>query len=465
MPTPLRSASSLALLCLLTALAPAARAQAGGASPATLDSIAASWVSTNRTIGLVAAVVAGPDTLLHRAYGRANVEWDVPMTTDAMFEAGSVAKQFAAAAILLLRDAGTLTLDDPLARWLPELGAESQGITLRQLLNHTSGIFRFSEEYDWERAMFVPGLPRDTARAMIRLTPRQFPAGQAQAYSNSGFWLVGLVVERASGMPYEQFLATRIFQPLGMTRSSVCNSLEHVPRRAQGYALRGPTVLRAPMVSYTWVFAPGALCTTAGDLITWMQALHGGRLLSPESYAEMTTPARLADGHAIQYGLGIKVGVDAQGHRYIGHGGTAPGFRADATWYPDAKLAVVVLMNTSAPNLSASTVAMQLARARLPRPRAELGFYTGDPSRFVGQYELVLGGNITSMTIEVSAGAQGLSFSYNGSRPQPLPWAGGSTFYGSETASLTFTTSAGEGGPMTELRRDDAGNYAILRRR
>lgn len=457
-------ASSCLALVLLSLGAPLLLAQSGQANPSTLDSIAGAGVRANRTVGLVAAVVKGDDTLLLKAYGKADVEWDVPMSVDAMFEVGSITKQFTAAAILQLRDAGQLSLDDAITKWLPDLGPSGNGVTLRRLLSHTSGIFRFSDEPEFELNYFVPRFPRDSALRLIKLDPFQFPTGEAQAYSNSGFWLLGLVVERASGMSYEDYLAKQIFEPLGMTRSMYCNTTANVPRRAHGYRLEDGAIRRAPAFWYTWVFAPGALCSTARDLVTWLQALHGGKVMSSQSYTEMTTPATLTDGTPLQYGLGIKVGEDYRGLKYIGHGGTAPGFRADAAWYPDAQMAVVVLMNTSPANLSPGGVGGALARAVLPWKRPTLTRYTDDPAPFVGRYRLVAGGNMRSAEIEVTQSAAGLAFSVNGSRPEALPWAGGLTFYASENVTLTFRRAGGATGPVTELRRDDPGNHAILKK-
>jgi hypothetical protein len=212
------------------------------------------------------------------------------------------------------------------------------------------------------------------------------------------------------------------------------------------------------------VFAPGAICSTASDLVTWLKALHGGKVLSPESYAEMTTQARLNDGTAVMYGLGIKVGETYRGLEVIGHGGTAPGFRADATWYPDAQLAVVVLVNTSPTNLSPGSVGLALAERILPLPRPTLTYYTGDASELVGRYRHVTGGNRELGTIEVTQTPNGLSFSINGSRPEPLPWAGGLKFHGQESVTLTFRRSNGDSGPVTQLRRDDMGNHYILKK-
>jgi CubicO group peptidase (beta-lactamase class C family) len=450
---------------VLLAAPPVLSAQGGTPNPRILDSIAGAGVLASRTVGLVAAVVKGADTLLLKAYGKADVEWDVPMTTDAMFEIGSIAKQFTAAAILQLRDEGKLTLDDPITRWLPFLGASGSKVTLRRLLSHTSGIFRFSEASEWEINYFAPRFPRDSAYQLIRLEPFQYPTGEAQAYSNSGFWLLGLVVEKAGGMKLEDWFAKRIFEPLGMTRSMYCNSSANVPHRAHGYGMMSGMIRRAPQVSYAWVFGPGAVCSTAGDLVIWLQALHGGKVLSPDSYREMTTPARLADGTPVQYGLGIKVGENYRGLRYIGHGGTAPGFRADATWYPDGQMAVVVLMNSSPSNIVPAGVGNALANGLLPWRRPAMKFYTDDPAPFVGKYELTTGGNLERATIEVSSTPSGLAFSTNGSRPEALPWAGGLTFYANEQTILTFRRANGTSGPVIELRRDDAGNHAILKKR
>jgi hypothetical protein len=186
-------------------------------------------------------------------------------------------------------------------------------------------------------------------------------------------------------------------------------------------------------------------------------------MLSPESYAEMTTPATLQDGTRLQYGMGIKVGEDYRGLRYIGHGGTAPGFRADAAWYPDARMAVVVLMNTSPAPISPGSVGGDLARAVLPLPRPVFTYYTGDPAPFVGTYRSVVGGN-RPLTTEVTQSPAGLAFAPAGGRPQPLPWAGGLTFHAQETVTLTFRRANGDTGPVTELRRHDPGNHSILRK-
>jgi D-alanyl-D-alanine carboxypeptidase len=456
--------SFISALAMLSVGASTLAAQSGQAYPRTIDSIAAAGVLANRAVGLVAAVVKGNDTLLMKAYGKADVEWDVPMTTDAMFEVGSIAKQFTAAAILQLRDAGKLTLDDEITKWLPHVGTSGDKITLRHLLSHTSGIFHFSDTPEWEINYAAARFPRDSALSLIKLHPLQFPTGTAQAYNNSGVWLLGVVVEKASGMKYEDYVQKQFFGPLEMKRSMYCNRSANVSRRAHGYSIVNGTIRRAPSFDYTWVFAPGAICSTAGDLVTWLKALHGGKVLSPKSYTEMTTPAKLADGTTVQYGMGIKVGENYRGLKYIGHGGTAPGFRSDATWYPDAQMAVVVLMNTSPTNVSPAGVGNAIANEVLPWKRPTMTYYTGDASPFVGKYQHVVGGNRGSIIIEVTQTPTGLAFAPTGARPEPLPWAGGLTFYAQQDVTLTFRRANGDAGPVTELRRDDAGNHYIFKK-
>src|SRR5688500_10276497 len=251
--------SCLASALLLGVTATAAVAQGNRAALVSrVDSIAGSGVVENRAVGIVAAVVRGNDTLLMKGYGKADVEWNVPMPVDAVFEIGSITKQFTAAAILQLRDSGKLSLDDPITKWLPDLGASGNKVTLRRMLSHTSGINQFSEAREWELNFFLPAIQRDSAYGLIKLDPFQFPTGQVQAYNNSAFWLLGLVVEKASGMRYEDYVQKTLFEPLGMTRSMYCNTSANVVRRAHGYGLQNGIIRRAPVVNYTVVFSPGA---------------------------------------------------------------------------------------------------------------------------------------------------------------------------------------------------------------
>jgi CubicO group peptidase (beta-lactamase class C family) len=456
---PFRRRLPLVALGLIAVALPVA-AQSGRTLVQKLDSIAGSGVLENRVVGIAAAVVKGNDTLLLKGYGKADVEWGVPLPADAMFEIGSVTKQFTAAALLQLRDQGKLSLDDDITKWLPDFDTRGNKLTLRRLLDHTSGIVGITEMPEFGNLASNGRFPRDSGYALIKRYPFQFPTGEAQIYNNSAFWLLGLIVEKASGVTYEDYIEKKIFEPLGMKHSMYCNSAENIPRRAHGYGVQNGVIRRAPTNVHTWPFSAGSLCSTAGDMVTWLKALHGGKVLSPKSYAEMITPSKLNDGTPLRYGMGIGVGKDSRGLNYIGHGGAIGGFLAEANWYPDAQMAIVVLMNTNG-NLDPGAVAGELAAEVLPWTRPTVATFTGDPTPIVGKYKGPSRGR--DMIVEVTQTPQGPAFSANGSPARQLPWVEGLTFR-QGNAFLTFRRANGNTGPVTELRFDAGGGYYILKR-
>lgn len=452
--------SLTALVLLGPSVVPAGAQSDRAALVKKLDSIAGSGVLENRAAGIAAAVVRGSDTLLLNAYGKADVEWNVPLPVDAMFEIGSVTKQFTAVALLQLRDEGKLSLDDDLSKWLPDFDPRGNKVTLRRLLDHTSGIKGLTEMPEFGILASNGRFPRDSAYALIRRYPFEFKTGGAQIYNNSAFWLLGLVVEKASGGSYEDYVEKKLFEPLGMKRSMYCNSAENVERRAHGYGVQNGVIRRAPTNVHTWPFSAGSLCSTAGDLVTWLRALHGGKVLSPKSYAEMIAPSKLNDGTQLRYGMGIAVGQDVRGLNFIGHGGSIAGFTAEATWYPDAQAAIVVLMNSNG-NIDPGAIAGELAAELLPWTRPNLRQFSGDATPLLGTYKGPSRGR--EMVLEVTQGAQGIEISVNGSPKRSLPWVDGLTFR-QGNSFLTFRQT-GPSGPATELRFDGGpGSYFILKR-
>jgi CubicO group peptidase (beta-lactamase class C family) len=458
---PVSLRSFLGAIALVTVAASTAPAQSGQTLAHRLDSLAGSGVLENRAVGIVAAVVKGHDTLLFKAYGKADVEWDVPMPVDAMFEIGSATKQFTAVALLQLRDQGKLTLDDEITRWLPDFDTRGNKVTLRRLLDHTSGIVGLTEMPEFDNLTTNRRFPRDSAYALIKRYPFQFRTGEAQIYNNSGFWLLGLVIEKASGMSYEDYVEKKIFEPLGMKRSMYCNSMENIPRRAHGYFIPRDRVIRRAWTNvHTWPYAAGSLCSTAGDMVTWLRALHGGKVLSPKSYAELITPSKLNDGTPLRYSMGLQVGPDPSGLMYIGHGGAIPGFGVEAGWYPNAQMAVVVMTNTAG-TLDPGDVASELAREVLPWTRPTPRKFAGDPASLVGKY--VGQGRGRDMVIEVVQTPQGLGFSRDGSPPRVISWVEGLTFRQGHMV-LTFRGARGDSGPVTELRFSMPGAHLILKK-
>ena len=450
------------LLFLISALL---TAQSAAPLAERLDAIAGAAVRESRSVGITAAVAKGKEILLLKAYGKSDVEGNVPMTVDTVIPIGSVTKQFTAAAILQLRDQGKLGLEDDLTKWLPDFETQGNKVTIRHLLGHTSGIVGVTEmpELRAMKLMMNPAVTRDDVYRVISRYPFLFPTGTRQSYSNSGFWLLGLIVEKASGMSYEDYVEKKMFQPLGMTRSMYCTKSDNIPRRAYGHGLRNgvkPFVRVNPIV-HTGTYAAGALCSTAEDMITWLQALHGGKALSPRSYKEMITPAKLDDGTSLRYGMGLFVGEDRRGLKHIGHDGGGFGFGAVANWYPDAGLAVVVLTNSQPTDIAAVT--NDLAAAVLPAlPPARP--FTGEASLIVGTYKGSgrPGGRSGDFIIEVTQTPQGIAFSFEGAPAEPLPWVEDWTFR-RNTSLLTFRRN-GQTGPATELRFDTGGGHFILKR-
>jgi CubicO group peptidase (beta-lactamase class C family) len=423
-----------------------------------LDSIAGAEVRANRSVGIVTAAFKGKNKLLLKAYGKADVEGNAPMTVGTVIPIGSVTKQFTAAAILQLRDQGKLSLDDDVTKWLPDLNTGGNRITLRHLLAHTAGIAELGEMQELRAVQLMRNatVTRDSVYQVISRYPPVFPAGTMEMYSNTGYWLLGRIFEKASGVPYEDYIAKRIFAPLGMSRSMYCDNAKQVPNRATGYTIRNGASSRVPDIVHTGTYAAGAICSTAGDLITWLQALHGGKVLSPQSYAELIAPAKLNDGTSLRYGMGIIVAEDSHGLRYLGHGGGGFGFSSQARWYPEAQLAIVVLTNSEPDAITVATEG--IAGAVLPPARAA-GQFTGDPSPLVGKYKGPAHGG--DMVVVVTQVPQGVMFSINGQPAETLPWIESWTFRRRDEL-LSFRTGT-TSNRAAELRFDTGGDHFILK--
>lgn len=446
-------------IAAISFVAATAGAQDRSALTARLDSLAGAPVIEKRAAGIAVMMMRGNDTLLRRGYGKSDIEKNVPMPANAFFEIGSVTKQFTAAAILQLRDAGKLSLDDDISKYLPRFNTGGRRVTVRRLLDHTSGMKGITEIPEF-RTLFHKGYPRDSALTMIARAPWDFAPGEAHIYNNSAFILAGHVIEKASGMSYENYIEQRIFAPLGMTSSRYCNNAESIPLRAKGYSITAAGSSPASPNDHTWPWSAGSLCSTTDDLVKWMKALHGGKVLSAKSYAEMTSPARLSDGTELRYGMGVGLGTDERGAKMIGHGGAIDGFTADTRWYPDSNLYVVVLMNSNGP-VSPSALASELAGAVIPPVAAPMTTFTGDAAPLVGTYTGPSRGR--TMTVEIIKGPTTIGMKVNGGAARPLSWVQGMRFRQGNTF-LTFERND-TGGPATLLRFDGGGGaYFLLKR-
>jgi CubicO group peptidase (beta-lactamase class C family) len=335
--------------------------------------------------GMSVAVARDGRTILARGYGLANVEDSVAVTPGTVFHIDSISKNILAGAVLQLVEEGKLSLDDDVRKYVPEAPTQGHRVTVRQLLNHTSGIYSYTSlpnSDDNERL----DLTHEQLLASIKGKPFDFEPGTRWRYDNSGFYLAGMVVERVTKQEYGAYIREHLFKPLGMTTASLCNARMIVPHLATGYAAEDGVLTRAPFISWSLAWAPGSVCATATDLLTWQAALDSGHVLRPETLALMRTPTTVADGTKIDYGFGTRLGA-LDGHRIVGHTGSGGGFRSALLSFPDDHLTIAVLMNMDNPSQSPLAVAAQIARkalgtsakpvVELPVPPEELAEVTG----------------------------------------------------------------------------------------
>jgi D-alanyl-D-alanine carboxypeptidase len=331
-----------ALLFLLVVCAPAVWADK-------VDQRIKTEMQRERIPGLALAVLKDGKTLKAQGYGLANIELNVPATKDTVFEIGSITKQFTATLILQFAEDSKLKLDDKIQRYLPNAPASWSRVTLRHLLNHTSGITNYNNLPGFEVSK---KLNVDSFMKQIAPYPLMFPPGQAWSYCNSAYNVLGYIIERVSGRSYWHALKTNIFDRCGMASCQSRDQSVVIPNRASGYEFeKGQWVNRDP--DLTDVFAAGAIVSTVVDLAKWDPA----RLLSQSSYEEICKPARLNNRNTVQYGLGMRL-EDYKGRTNIGHGGSTSGFSASYQKFPDDKLTVIVLCN-----LGKRGIATDVARA------------------------------------------------------------------------------------------------------
>lgn len=275
--------------------------------------------------GVAVAIVRGGEVLHARGYGYANLEWRQPIAPDTVFCIGSLTKPFTATAIMLLERDGTLRLDDPITAYLPDYPMGEQPITIAHLLSHRSGIANFvTQPHFWERTAQLDHTPQELLPLITDLSPN-FAPGVRYSYSNSGYCLLGLIVEHVSGLPYGDFLRQRVFAPLGMADSHYMLHEAINPRRASGYARTSRGWEHPSRFSMTLPYAAGGLGSTLEDLIRWDQAMREHALLDAGTERRMREPQRLNDGRSEDYGLGWALS-DFRGRRVVHHAGGVPGF-------------------------------------------------------------------------------------------------------------------------------------------
>lgn len=354
-----------------------------------VDTVAADALRDGLVPSVSIAVAHGPTVVVEKTYGRSDLEHDVAASNATIYRVASITKQFTAAAILRLMESGRVDLDADILQYVPEFHSRGRRITIRQLLNHTSGIQNMTD---------VPAFPSKErleltdaeALAIFQDEPPNFPPGENFLYNNSGYYLLAMVIERLTGESYAEHLKRTVFEPLGLRSTSACDDARIVPHRARGYLVANGLLQNGPFISQSLPKGGGNLCSTAHDLVLWARALAGGRVVSPQSYALMTTPATLTDGRQIGYGLGLFLS-EVEGRAEILHGGDFGSFTSVLAWYPADDVAVAVLQNSGAMPAFDGHLARRLVRRLLRRPEPQLSEMPADQAAFnrvIGRYRI-----------------------------------------------------------------------------
>lgn len=379
-----RNGRNAALACALFV------ATTASAADPRIDALFAS-VSTSDSPGCAVSVRRGGAAVHEAAYGMASLELQVPNKAETVFHAGSVAKQFTALTVLMLEAEGKLALSDSIRKYVPELPAWAQPVTLRHLLQHTGGV-RDADELLWmaggkDDARITGELVMDL---LLRQRALNFPPGSQMLYSNTGYTLLGMAVARISGEPLPAVIQRRIFAPLGMTQSRIRDDYSSViPNRATGYRRDGRPSWHLG-VYLSDVVGGGSLFTTVGDLQRWQANFASGTVGGAALLQLLATEGRLAGGDGTGWGMGLQLGT-YRGHAAIGHEGRDFGYQADVVRFPEQDLSIVVLCNGR--DLDAFTFSRKIADLYLPAqtaqstpPQQPVQQTSGDVARYAGVY-------------------------------------------------------------------------------
>jgi CubicO group peptidase (beta-lactamase class C family) len=331
---------SVLFVCLLFTCATLALSQSS------LDSAVAEYVKAEmerqHIPGLALLVTRDGKVVRSEGFGLANVEVQVPVKPETIFQSGSVGKQFTATAVMMLVEAGKIGLNDPLTKYFPEAPPSWKNVTVRELLSHTGGFGDYPKDFNFRKDWTEPQLLK-----LVESIPLAYPPGTKWEYSNLGYLTLGILIHRVSGEFYGDFLRQRIFQPLGMQATRIISEVDIIPNRAAGYRL-----LKGELKNQEWVApamnttADGSLYFSIVDLSRWDAALYEGKLLKRSSFDLMWTPVKLKNGQSNKAGYGFGWFIEERnGHRCIHHDGSWQGFETAIDRYVDDRLSVVALTN------------------------------------------------------------------------------------------------------------------------
>ncbi len=361
------------------------------------------YVAKNQFSGTVLVAKDGKP-VFRESFGLANRELNVANTPETVFRLGSITKQFTAASIMQLAEAGRLNIEDPISKYYTNAPAAWAKVTIRHLLSHRSGIGDYTDIPNFFEKMAAQDRTPEQIIEMTRDQPLAFEPGTKFAYDNSGYIVLGYVIERVSGQTYADYIDTHIFKPLGMKDSGYDVSTTILPRRAAGYGFADGKWTNATYLAMSLPYAAGSLYSTVDDLLIWEQAFFGDKVVSAASRTAMTTD------QGDKYGFGL-LADDLGGHKNIWHNGGINGFSTHMVRFPDDGLTVIALANLE--SARSTRLGTEIARIWLglppPPPPAPLLPVTVAPAvldRYVGVYELMPNFNITITRVDGGLTAQ-----------------------------------------------------------
>jgi CubicO group peptidase (beta-lactamase class C family) len=384
----------------------------------------------------------GGRPIVSKGYGMANYELDAPNTPQTIFRLGSVTKQFTSAAIMLLQERGKLSVNDPVCKYVTDCPAAWEPITIRHLLTHTSGIPNYTAFPGFMEKKSI--LPITTAELVTeyKAKPLEFTPGEKFNYSNSGYHLLGAVIEKASGKSYADFLQENIFTPLGLKNTGYDFTKPLLKHRAAGYVRDGEGLANAPYIDMLIPYAAGSLYSTTEDLLTWEQALYTEKLLTKKSLDEMFTPFK----GTYAYGWGVGKRLE---HASISHGGSINGFSTYIARYPDDKVTVIVLSNVQGASTDKVATALAAiafgAKYDLPKERIAINLPAETLEQYIGDFQLT-----PAITFTISREENKLFLSIIG-QPKMQLFAESDTKFFLKVVDAQITFVKDETGKVTQL--------------
>lgn len=388
-------------------------------------------------------------TLLKKAYGKASLELDVPMPENASFEIGSVTKQFTAVAILKLVEAGKLALEDDFTMYM-DYDTKGRKVTIDQLLNHTSGIAGYTEIDEFE-SLVPQELPRDSLVRILETKDFLFEPGEALIYNNSAYFFLGLIIEKVTGKTYEEYLKEIIFEPLGMQNTYYCSTSKVVKNKAYGYDYSPEGLQQKQYLSHNWPYAAGSLCSTTEDLLLWITALHGPKLLTDTQYKQLITPKTLIDCTPVRYAMGL-TNFSNYGNQEISHGGGIPGFLSETKYFPGEDLYIICITNTAGPN-GGSFFVDNIQWELLEKKAFETVALDFDLQEIEGTYSGQTRGSLQNLEVKAITGAITVASNKDGKIDTLKTYLGNRTWMDGNT-TISFKNGV--------LKKDHVGGHYIL---